>query len=506
MSIAAQYKKLSKDTFSYGLSSALQKLITIFLFPIYARLLSPADFGVQDIVLSVVNILVMFLILGMDSGVMQYYYENDEKERKKLVSTFMWFELLVAVPVVFLVAVFAEPICSVFFKDASLAYYLRLGVIAVPFSLMGGAMMNTLRLTFQTKKFVILSTTGILLQVGGAILLVIVYRMGVKGVLLSVFISYFLQAALGLVLTYKDYSRSISFHWLPKLLKVGIPLVPAALSFWVMSYANRFFLVNYASMEEVGLLSVVNRISSILLLFLSAFSSAWGPYAYNLATDRELARVTFGKILTLFTLFSLGASLGLSLFSRELILVLATSIYENGSSLVIVYSVSSVLWVGLYIVGMGTGIAKRNHHYTISVIIGALLNTLLNFLLIPPYGVAGAAYASLAGNLVATVYMYYAGQHYFKVDYDFKKVGLITVILLGAAYAGIWVDAQFSKWEIMLLVYKAALLLAVFALLIVTRILTKSQYQEALAFFRKEKVAVVADESASEVQAKEQNT
>lgn len=494
MSIAAEFKKLSKDTFSYGLSSALQKLITIFLFPIYARLLSPADFGVQDIVLSVVNILVMFLILGMDSGVMQYYYENDERDRKKLVSTFLWFELLVSVPVVLLVAVFAEPICSVFFKDASLAYYLRLGVIAVPFSLMGGAMLNTLRLTFQTKKFVILSISGILLQVGMAILLVIVFKMGVEGVLLSVFISYFLQALLGLFLTYKDYSRSISIQWLPKLLKVGIPLVPAALSFWVMSYANRFFLVNYASMEDVGLLSVVNRISSILLLFLSAFSSAWGPYAYNLATDRELARVTFGKILTLFTLFSLTASLGLSLFARELILVLATSAYEQGSSLVIVYAVSSVLWVGLYIVGMGTGIAKRNHHYTISVILGALLNTLLNYLLIPLYGVAGAAYATLAGNLIATVYMYYAGQHYFKVDYDFKKVGLISGILLGAAYTGIWLDARFEQWELLLVAYKMGLLALVVALLIVTRILTKNQYYEAIAFFQKNKITEVQDE------------
>lgn len=133
MSVLSQFKKLSKDTFSYGLGSVLQKLITMFLFPIYARLLSPADFGIQDIVLSVVNIMVMFLILGMDSGVMQFYYENDEANRKKLVSTFMWFELLVSVIVVFFIALFAEPICRFFLKDGSLAYYLRLGVVAVPF-------------------------------------------------------------------------------------------------------------------------------------------------------------------------------------------------------------------------------------------------------------------------------------------------------------------------------------------------------------------------------------
>ena len=53
-----------------------------FLFPIYARLLSPADFGTQDLVLSVVNILVLFLILGMDSAVMQNYYECEEIEKK----------------------------------------------------------------------------------------------------------------------------------------------------------------------------------------------------------------------------------------------------------------------------------------------------------------------------------------------------------------------------------------------------------------------------------------
>jgi O-antigen/teichoic acid export membrane protein len=498
MFFIAQIKKLGKETFSYGLSSVLQKLISIFLFPIYARLLTPADFGIQDIVLSAVNILVMFLILGMDSGVVQHYYENDDLNKKKLVSTYMLFQIFVSVPVVLISVALAEPICNLIFKDPTLVNYFRLAVVAIPFSLMGGAMMNTLRFTFQTKKFVILSTFGILMQVSMAILLVIVYRLGVKGVLLSILISYLSQAILGLFLTYKDYSRKISFYWLPKLLKVGIPLVPAALSFWVMSYSNRFFLVTYASMEEVGLLSVVNRISSILLLFLSAFSAAWGPYAYNLSTDRELARVTYGKIFTLFMLTTLSASLGLSLFSRELILLLATAVYEKGYSLVFLYSFSSVLWVGMYILGMGTGLAKKNYHYTISVIAGALLNTLLNYLLIPKYGVAGAAYATLAGNLLATIYMFFAGQHYFKVTYDLKKVFAITIIIVVAAVFGIWVDSRFNSWEPILVLYKTFIVLFTLVLLIFSKVLTLSQLQETIDFFRKKPLVPVQEESNNE--------
>lgn len=480
MSILAQLKRLSKDTFSYGLSSALQKLITMFLFPIYARLLTPADFGVQDIVLSVVSILVMFLILGLDSGVMLYYYEADDQDKKKLISTYLWFEVLVALPVIAITMIFAAPICAVFFKDASLANYLRLGVVSIPFSLVVGAMLSTLRLTFQTNKFVILTTVGILLQVGMAILLVIVFKMGVSGILISILISNVLQAALGAGLTYRNYHITFSNSWLKKLLKVGIPLIPAALSFWVMSYANRFFLVNYANMEEVGLLSIVNRISSILLLFLSAFSSAWGPYAYSIATDKELARQTYRKVLTIFTLFSMTSAIGLSLYSRELILVLATSVYERGASLVFIYSLSAILWVALYIIGMGTGMAKKNYHYTISVIAGALLNTLLNYLLIPPYGVTGAAYATLAGNLIATIYMYFAGQHYFRVNYEFRKLLLIILITIGAAYAGNSIDAVFSHWSLTLSVFKFGVFCAFVLLLFVTRVLSVDLLRQGL--------------------------
>lgn len=485
MSILSQFKKLSKDTFSYGLGSVLQKLITMFLFPIYARLLSPKEFGIQDIVLSVVNILVMFLILGMDSAVMQNYYENSEIERKKLVSTFLWFELIVSIPVIIIIAVLAKPICLYFFKDSNLANYLRIGVASVPFSLIAGAMMISLRLTFQTKKFIILSTFGILSQVVMAILLVIVFRLGVFGVLMSILVSYFLQALLGFILTYKDFSRSLSLVWLPKLLRIGIPLIPAALSFWIMSYANRFFLVKYASLEEVGLLSVVNRISSILLLFLSAFSTAWGPYAYNLATDKDLARVTFGKILTLFTLFSMFASLILSLFSRELILILASSVYEKGSSLVIIYLLSSVLWGIVYIVGIGTGIAKKNHHYTIAVIIGAIICIILNYFFIPTFGVAGAAYSTLIGNLLATIYMYFAGQYYFRVVYDFRKLVIIVCILLTASILGNYLDFIYPKWDKILLIYKSIIIITSILLLLLSGLVSKQQVNSILNFIKK---------------------
>lgn len=481
MGLGSQLKRLTKDTFSYGISSALQKLITFFLFPIYARLLTPTDFGVQDVLQTITYIISLFLILGLDSGVLLYYYEANEEDKVKMTSSFLWFEIVVSVPVVVLVVAFASYICASFFGDPDLAIYLQIAVASVPFSLSVGAMLSTLRLTFQTRKFVMLTTIGVLFQIITAILLVIVLRMGIKGVLLSILISNLLQCIFGALLTYKYYSLQFSGAWLIKLLKVGIPLIPAALSFWIMGYANRFFLVKYSEMEEIGVLSVVNRLTSILLLFLSAFSSAWGPYAYSIASDKELASATYSKVFTYFTFFSMVAALLLSLFARELILILTTTAYEQGAYLIFINAISSISWVALYIVGIGTGIAKKNYHYSIAVIGGAFVNTLLNFLLIPFISITGAALATLAGNLFATVYMYWAGQKYFYVKYDFTRVLGTILLSTSIAILGLWIDSRYGIWSSANAFFKVLLFFGFVVLSFIFRITNMDNVRQLIA-------------------------
>ena len=119
MDFLTQFKRLGKDSISYGISSALQKFITVLLFPIYARVLTKADFGIQDLVTTSVFVITLFLILGMDSAVMMFYYEANEENKKKLNSTFFWFEIIVSVPITSILYFFSENICSFIFNDAS---------------------------------------------------------------------------------------------------------------------------------------------------------------------------------------------------------------------------------------------------------------------------------------------------------------------------------------------------------------------------------------------------
>lgn len=419
-------------------------------------MLTKADFGLQDLVSTAIVILSLFLILGMDSGVLLHYYDASDNDKEKIRSTWLWFELFVSLPVCALLWIFAETVCNFILSDSTIAPYFRLGVLAVPFSLVTGAILLVLRLTFQTKKFIILTTVGVFFQVVSAILLVVVWKMGVRGIFLSILIANALQMLLGLCLTAKMYRIDFSFSWLKKMLIVGIPLVPAALSLWILNYSNRLFLTRYDSLSDIGMLSVAMRISSILLFVLSAFSTAWGPFAYSLVNDKSLARRTFSKVLTYFLLFSIFSAVFLSMFAREVTSLLATSAYEGAAPLVSLYCFSSIFWVVLYIVGMGAGIAKKTYHNTYAIVGGALVNTALNFLLIPIWGITGAAVATLAGNFVAMFYMYFAGQHYFHVEYEFKKVFPLIISSVAAIVFGIILDSYYALWNMQLLSFKLA--------------------------------------------------
>jgi O-antigen/teichoic acid export membrane protein len=452
--------RLGKDTLVYGLSSAIQKFIVFLLFPIYTRLLTKSDFGAQDLVVTSTALIGMLLVLGMDSGAMLFYYSADEAEKNRIRSSWLWTELLLALPVSALLWWGAVPVCTAVFNSPEISPIFRLGVLSIPLSQGVRAILLVMRLTFRTTRFVVLSVFGVLVQVLSAILLVGVWRMGVRGVFIAILAANAAQMLLGVAMCADSFRFGISSRWLKSMLRVGIPLVPAALSVWVLNYSNRYFLVRYGSLMDIGMLSVAVRISSILLFVLSAFETAWGPFAYSIAQDRELAGKTYSKALTCFLLISLTGAAVLSVFGREITLVLATASYAGSAVLIPLYCCSAVAWASAYIVGMGAGIAKRTYHNTVAVGIGAGLNIGLNFVFIPIWGIAGAAAATLIGNIVSLAYMYVAGQHYFRVSYETRRLSALTVATAVVIAMGLLID----RFELASLLQGLALKAAICAL------------------------------------------
>lgn len=483
--VAGQLKQIGKDTLFYGLGTVLQGFISFLLFPIYTRVLTQSDFGAQDLVLTAVTILSYFLILGLDSGTARHYYDGETPEEKSAVlSTWLLFELAASIPFTILLLLFARPISALFFNDPSLAPYFRLGVVALPVSMTVRVMTLTLRLTFQAKKFSLIVAFGALTQALTAILLVVVLHMGVSGVFLAILASAVMQLLVGLRFTYANYHLAFSGKLLKSMLAFGVPLVPASLSIWILNNSNRYFLAHLANLNEIGLLGVGVRVSNILTMLISAFLTAWPPFAYSLFKDMEVARHTYAKILTYFLLATSFIAAGLTVFGREVVIVLATKTYETSVFVLPWLLFSSIAWGMVSIVGIGCDSARKSYHYSIATILGALVTTGLNILLIPLFNIRGAAAATMCGNITALTYIFFTGRHYLPIRFEFRKLATLVALFAFVAVATQRVDLLFTQWQPTLLIYKGLLFVAFLLGLFLFKVVTPAEVGAAVIYLK----------------------
>jgi len=449
-------RKLGKDTAFYGLGLLLHRAIVFALFPLYTRILTRSDFGVRDMMNGAVAVASCLLLLGLGSGAARHYYDAEEDDDKtRVLSTWLWFEVALCVPACLLLIHLAEPICALAFSDAALAPVFKLAVAGLPFALIGRVPGIAMRVTFQSRTYALICAARALVHAVAGILLVAVYGLGVEGVLLALLVANAFNMVAGLAATYRCYRLVFSLHWLRRMMAFGLPLVPAAFSLWVLHWSNRYFLAHYTGHVDVALMAAGIKMSAVVVVVCSSFQTAWGPFAYSLAKDEELAKETYSKVLSYFLLLSLLVTVGISTFGREAVCVLATPAYERAAQVVPWLCFSSVLWGCYYVVGMGFGIAMRNYHTTISIIIGAIVNTAGNVALVPRFGLRGAAAAVLIGHLPMVVYAYWMGQHYFRVRYEWRRVSAAVGLALAAIAACHAMDGAIADWRPSVLVGKS---------------------------------------------------
>ncbi|HQF61011.1 MAG TPA: oligosaccharide flippase family protein [Anaerolineaceae bacterium] len=478
-------RQLSSDTLYYGLASALQKLIGLVLFPVYARLLSKSDFGIQDLILTATTVAFTILALGLNNGVAREYYEqNSDEARRSLLSTWFWFQLLVAVPICALLVIFAAPVCDLIFDRPELAVYFQIGISTVPFTLLNNIVALTLRLNFRARRYALLAGLAALVQMLLTILLVAVFDLGLKGVFWALWLGAAAQAAIGFVLTHGNFGRQFDAHWLRPILTFGLPIVPAGLGMWVLNSSNRYFMVRLGTLEDIALLGAGTRVGSLIGFVVTAFMTAWPMFAFSVLKDQDQARKIYSVVLTYFLLLALSATVLLSLFAREAILILATNRYLESALLVPWVALAAVVWGAGDIVGMGFSIARKTYHIILATAIGAAVTIALNLILIGPYGAMGAVLASLAGNLATFGYLYWAGQHYFPVKYAYSRIAALVFLSLLVIICGLFWDRLSIQSFWLQLAGKIALALAYGAGIFAFRLITLADLKQAWARLR----------------------
>ena len=396
MALGAELKRLGKHSAIYGLGGLVSRILAVLLLPLYTRYLSTSDYGVVETLIALTTVVGIALSAGIGSAFFRFYFDaNEPAARRRVLRTSFWFIMGMATLGLVVGVAFAGELSQFLFgttKDAKLVAASFVGLWA---GMNWAQLTNLFRVEERSVAFVSASVANILVTVGATLILVVALDKGPIGVIVGNFTGTL--AVYSVLVFYRREQLGLEFDrkLLRQMNKFGLPLVPTALFLWVTNFSDRIFLAKLADTSEVGLYSVGVRIASAMVLMLTAFRLAWPAFAYSIEDDGE-ARRTYAYVLTYVTLVTTWVATALALLSPWIVQWIAAPAFEESSRVVGPLAFSAVAFAGYIVVAIGVGRAKRTQFNWVVTGAAAAVNIGLNLILIPPYGMMGAAIATIA--------------------------------------------------------------------------------------------------------------
>jgi O-antigen/teichoic acid export membrane protein len=426
-------KNLVGKSVIYGIGSILLKAIGFFLIPLYTRHLSTADFGIMALTSSVSAFMVVIFALEL-RGAISYFYYNAKGDEERLENNGTIWIAMVSISLVMAVLFdfLGRPIFNLLFHSVPFDPYFRMSIWITFFTVLGQFPQNIFQVRERPIPYVVILFIGTLLNIGLVIYFVVFRNMGVFGYLMGLLIAGGAMAIPNIFVALKNLRLSIRWSVLTQALFYSLPLVPHSLSAWLLELSDRFILEKFVSLSDIGVYSLGYQLGSIVNLFASAVNAAWVPFVFRIVNEDP--KNAIGRVSRLATYYILALSmvfLVVALFVREVI-IFATPISFHSAYLVAYWVVVAQLAQGLYYVPVNfLFLHKKTQYIPIVTLSSAIVDVLLNLMLLPRYGMIAAAWAGLASKITMVLVVVFISNRVYPVTYEYARLGK----LLGAAIA-----------------------------------------------------------------------
>ena len=448
--MSAVRRAFVRDAAVYGAGRVAVQALALVTVPVFTRVFSPAEYGVIDSLTMLVLVVTVVASLGLESATQRSYFDypaDDVRSRRAVLATGWWTLVATSTIAVGLAVVAAPLISRAMFGEDDRATVVAIALGTAPVLLLTNFCLEVLRVRGLPVRYSALAFTAAVLSVGSALVLTLAWRATIEAYYLGLLGGGLAGLAAGVLATRGWIRLAFDRRELRTMLRFGLPLVPVAAATWVLQSIDRFFLLRFSPLSEVGLYGVGARVANLLLLLVAAFALAWSPFALDLhARDPEEERRVRARALVLAAAALGFVAVTLGVFAREIVAVVAPPAFARGWEAVALLS-ASVLFIGLNTVVMtGISIARRTGYFARYAFYAALVNIALNFALIPPFGMVGAAAATAMAYAVLFGAYYRRAQRLDPAPFDRRGLATVFAVAIAVTAAGSALNAL--PWEV----------------------------------------------------------
>lgn len=434
-----QYSYLVVNTLLFSLSGLLSKLIGFLMIPLYTGVLSTTEFGTADLLQTTVTLLIPVLTLSIVEAALRFSLSKSEDKKQVFSSTV--FVLLFSI----VAALLLLPIIGLFSSELqNNSFFL---VIIFTTTISEQFLFKFAKGLEKVRVCAINSIVLVLATVISNLILLLVFKMGLKGYLLSIAIGETISI-LYLLLSARTWSyfsiQSIDRDLIRQMLRYSVPFIPTALAWWINTASDRYIIIAISGIAANGLYSAGSRISSLLSALTAVFQQAWQISGVKEYENSGYARF-FSNVYRFYVeMLSIGCSaiimttpfLAVFLFKKEFF---------------VAWKYSPFLVIGTLFAGIAGVLAaifhamKRNGLLVISTITGALVNIGLNILLVRRVGPIGAAIATAVSFFLVWAVRYYTAQRICHFTGYLKRHLVIFTLLFAQAFVVVY-ELRGSFW------------------------------------------------------------
>ena len=417
--------KLFKNTLIYSIGNLGSKFIAFFMVPLYSFFLTKSELGYYDLLLTVISLLVPIITLQISEASYRWLMEakGDADQQITAVSNSFF---VMSISTLGFIVIYAI-ICQ--FIPISNSVYL---LFILPLSSIFPYLQQLVRGLGDNSSFSISGVINAFTLLSISATLLYIFNLGLEGLLISTIVSFISAIAF---LTYKldiislVQPRRISKIILLDMIKYAWPLIPNAVSWWMINASNRFLILIFLGVDVNGLFAITNRFPSIILIVNSIFMLAWQDQVIIEANNKDN---NHDKIFDFFLRLEFTVSIILISSSRYLVkLIIDPKFYESWKYMPLMY-IAVVLSSFCSFLGTGYIKQKRTKSIFYTTMAGGVVNIIVSYSLIERIGLYAPAIGTLTGFLAVWMYRIYDTKSFFYIRINY--IILFQLIIITSVY------------------------------------------------------------------------
>ena len=395
------------------------KGLSFISIPIFTRLLTPNDYGKVAIFTTMVSVFTILLKLNIHGSVTRYYYE-ETKDFETFLGSNLIFIFLFNLGIVSIIYNLRESLSDVFEISS---YIFIIAVLVSLFKIPLDIFLSYLQASKESKKYSFISVAKSILILGVAIIWTyLLMNNRYLGKMYSYLLVTFLISLFGIYKLVKIADFNFKLKHLKYSLGYGIPLIPHALSGFILGYFDQIIINQLTGSANTGLYSFAYKIGMIIKIIISAMDKSWVPIFFEKMKNNAYDEIN--NLAYDYSNYICFIAICLIIFSQEIVVIMADKSYYQSLSLIPIIVLGGILYFFYMLYNSYSFYRKRTHLISVATLLAGVINIGLNYWLIPKFGYQIAAVTTLISYFLLSIF------HYANVKFILKEKEIIPLIII----------------------------------------------------------------------------